>query len=74
VATLEGALRVKIPPGSSTGRRIRLRGKGYPGPNGQKGDLFAEIRVVMPGRIGAEERELYERLAQVSDFDPRADQ
>ena len=74
VPTLDGSVRVRIPAGSSSGRRIRLRGKGYPSANGQKGDLFAEIRIVMPRDIGDSERELYERLAETSDFEPRGEE
>jgi curved DNA-binding protein len=71
VPTLDGTTRVKVPPGSSTGRKLRLRGQGYPGPRGGKGDLYAAIKVEVPKRPTPEERELFERLAQVSTFDPR---
>ncbi|MDX1644666.1 MAG: DnaJ C-terminal domain-containing protein [Thermoanaerobaculia bacterium] len=71
VPTLDGSVRVKIPKGSSSGRRIRLKGKGFPGKNGRRGDLFAEIRIVVPDEPSESERELYERLKEASDFDPR---
>ncbi|MEW6754391.1 MAG: DnaJ C-terminal domain-containing protein [Candidatus Latescibacterota bacterium] len=64
--TLDGAVEVKIPPGSSSGRRIRLRGRGYPGGGGQRGDLYAEIRLVVPRELSPQQRELFRRLAQVS--------
>lgn len=70
--TLDGTLRVKIPPGSSTGRRIRLTGRGFPQAHGGAGDLYAEIRIVVPETLTAEERELYAKLAQVSRFTPPA--
>ena len=72
VQTLDGTTRVKVPPGSSTGRKLRLRGQGYPGPRGGKGDLYAAIKVEVPKQPTPEERELFERLAQVSKFNPRA--
>lgn len=63
-------MRVRIPPGSSSGRRIRLRGKGYPMASGaggsDAGDLIAEIRVVVPKDLSAEERALYQQLADLS--------
>ncbi len=68
VKTMSGSLKVKIPPGTSSGRRIRLRGKGFPNPKGPAGDLYAEIQIVVPPRLSDEERELFERLAQTSDF------
>jgi curved DNA-binding protein len=72
VPTLNGALTIKVPAGTSSGRRIRLKGKGFPRRKGEAGDLFAELRIVVPEEIGDEERELYERLAEVSSFAPRA--
>ncbi|MFF8959527.1 DnaJ C-terminal domain-containing protein [Streptomyces sp. NPDC014894] len=67
-----GAAKVQVPPGSSTGRRLRLRGEGMPRPRGSAGDLYAEIRVMVPPEATARERELFEELAAVSAFDPRA--
>jgi len=57
---------VKVPAGSSSGRRIRLRGKGFPGKGGQRGDLYAEVRIVVPEKLTAEQRELFQKLAEVS--------
>ena len=70
--TLDGTLRVKVPPGSSSGRRIKIRGKGFPDPRGAHGDLYAELRIVVPERLSAEERQLFEKLQQVSAFTPPA--
>jgi curved DNA-binding protein len=70
--TLEGPARVRVPAGSSSGRRLRLRGQGMPGRNGERGDLYAVVRIVVPRRLSDEERDLFQRLADVSDFDPRA--
>ncbi len=69
--TLDGEVTLKIPPRSSSGKRIRLRGKGFPARNGKHGDLFAEIRIVVPEEVSARERELWEKLAEVSEFNPR---
>jgi curved DNA-binding protein len=69
--TLEGTVRVKVPPGSSSGRRIRLKGKGYPQADGTRGDLYAELRVEVPGTLSPEERTLLERWAEISSFRPR---
>lgn len=70
--TLDGPVTVKIPPGSSTGRKIRLRGKGFPNSSGGQGDLLAEIKVAVPVELTARERELFEELARESSFEPRA--
>src|SRR5262245_36282293 len=71
LATLDGAVNVKIPAGSSSGRKIRLKGKGFPDPRSSPGDLYAEISIRVPQTLSAEERELFEQLAQVSHFAPR---
>lgn len=71
VTTPGGPATVRVPPGTSSGRRLRLRGRGLPHPRGTPGDLFAEVRVVVPADLSAEERELYQQLAQESSFDPR---
>ena len=63
VATLDGLVRIRIPAGTSSGRRIRVRGRGFPGAkNGEPGDLYAELRVVVPEKPSERERELYEQL------------
>ncbi len=69
--TLEGLVTVRIPAGSPAGRKIRLRGYGYPQAKGGKGDLFAELEVVVPTQLSERERELFEELAKVSTFNPR---
>jgi len=71
VETLDGRLRVKVPEGSSTGRQIRLRGKGWPKKAGGRGDFFAEVEVAVPTELTDEERTLYEQLASASSFSPR---
>jgi curved DNA-binding protein len=72
VRTPSGATaKVTVPAGSSSGRRLRLRGEGMPGPRGANGDLYAELRVMVPPRLNDRERELLEELAAVSSFDPR---
>ncbi len=72
VATLEGPVRVKIPAGSSSGRKIRLRGKGYPTGKGAAGDLIVELQVVLPDELTDAERDLFQQLSDVSPFTPRA--
>jgi curved DNA-binding protein len=72
VPTLDGKARVKVPPGSSSDRRLRLRGKGLPSPRGDPGDLYAVVKIMVPRKPTGEERELFERLASVSSFDPRS--
>ncbi|MBY8880714.1 DnaJ C-terminal domain-containing protein [Actinacidiphila acidipaludis] len=71
VAGPGGTVKVHVPPGTSTGRRLRLRGEGMPHPKGSPGHLYAEIQVMVPPSPSPRERELFEELAAVSSFDPR---
>jgi curved DNA-binding protein len=71
VPTLDGSARLRVPAGSSTGRRLRLRGMGMPGARGSNGDLYAVLAVHVPRKLSKDERELFQRLREVSKFDPR---
>lgn len=71
VPTPQGTAKVTVPAGSSSGRRLRLRGQGLPNPRGADGDLYAELRIAVPKHPTDRERDLFEQLAGASDFDPR---
>ena len=71
--TLDGRLKVKVPQGSSTGRVIRLRGKGWPKKGGGRGDLLIQVEVAVPKELSREERALFEQLAAASSFNPRVE-
>ncbi len=73
VPTLEGTVEIKLPQGSSSGRKIRLRGHGLANPGGVDGDLYVELKIVVPDPLTDEERTLFERLSEVSRFAPRAE-
>jgi curved DNA-binding protein len=62
VRTLDGPTKIKLPPGSSSGRRIRLRGKGLPRSGGERGDQFAEVKIVVPRTLTEEQKRLFEQL------------
>lgn len=75
IASPKGPLRLKIPPGTSTGQKLRLRGQGIPqkpGKAGEPGDMYVKLRIVVPSALTDEERELWDRLASVSSFNPRS--
>jgi curved DNA-binding protein len=72
VTTPGGEATVKVPPGSSSGRKLRLRRRGLPNPKGTPGDLYAEVRIMVPAHPSRTERKLFEELAAESDFDPRS--
>jgi curved DNA-binding protein len=71
--TLDGPVKMTIPPGVRSGQRFRLANKGYPGENGKRGDQLVEIQIVTPKTLTDEERQLYEKLREIETFKPRAD-
>ena len=67
-----GPITVRVPPGSSSGRRLRLKGQGMPQPGGKPGDLFAKIKIMVPPHLTDRERELFEQLRHESSYNPRS--
>ena len=65
VPTLSGPVTLQVPPQSSSGRLLRLRGRGLE-LDGKRGDQFVEIVVVVPDEIGDSERALYGRLQELA--------
>lgn len=70
VSTPSGPLAVTVPAGSTSGRKLRLRGRGIPGR--EPGDLYLELDVAVPGAVTAEQRAAWEALAKAyPKFEPR---
>ena len=61
-----GPVRVDVPPGTSSGRRLRLRGRGLPNPRGNPGDLYAEVKIMVPPKLTEPERRLFQELGEAS--------
>ena len=72
VGTLDGSVKMKIPPGTSSGKTFRLRGKGLPRRTGAPGDLLVATRIVVPASLTTREKELFEQLAEDAQFKARA--
>ena len=72
VPTLDGAVELAIPPGTSAGRVFRLKGKGLPGKSGH-GDLYAGVRIVLPEGKDSELEELMRKWRDAKPYDPRKD-
>jgi curved DNA-binding protein len=74
VPTLEGTSTITIPPGSSSGRKLRLRGKGVSGAGGKTGgDQYVVLKIVVPPQTPPKAAELLREFDQIANFDPRAD-
>lgn len=75
VPTLDGDVTLTIPPGTSGGSKLRLRGKGVPAHAGKPaGDQFVIVRVVVPKKMTDEQKKLFEKLAKtMAEENPRAE-
>jgi curved DNA-binding protein len=72
VPTLPGSVNIRIPPGTQSGQKLRVRGRGLPNRNGGNGDLIVVTKVEVPAQVSESERKLWEQLAQESKFNPRS--
>lgn len=70
IPTLDNEVDLTVPAGSSSGRKFRLRGKGM-GSGASKGDQYVRLNIRMPEKLEPEERELWEKLAEISTFKAR---
>ena len=65
IPTLSGSVILQVPPGSSSGRLLRLRGRGLEY-DGRRGDQIVEIVIVLPTELNDAEIALYRRLQELS--------
>jgi len=72
VPTLEGAVELNVPAGTSSGRTFRIAGKGMPA-KGKTGDLYATVRIALPGKSDRELEELMRKWQHEMPYDPRKD-
>ena len=70
VPTLDGTVSLKVPPGTASGRTLRVRGRGVPG-KGRQGDLLVTLEVAVPVNLTTAQRKMIESLAEEMDEDPR---
>jgi curved DNA-binding protein len=73
VPTLGGSVDMRIPAGARAGQKMRLKGRGLPGPGGTAGDQFIVLKIVTPPADTPRAREVYEQMKQSLPFDPRAE-
>lgn len=73
VPSPHGTLTLTVPPGTSSGKRIRAKGQGIRAKDGSVGDLYAEVHIVVPKKLNGKATELVKELAEQLPDDPRAD-
>jgi curved DNA-binding protein len=71
VPTLEGRIAIQVKPGARSGQKLRIPGKGLPKPQGDSGDLYCVLSIVISPTPSERETSLYRELASASDFNPR---
>lgn len=71
IQTLDGKIKVKIPAGIQTDGKIKIAKKGYNDSKGNVGDLYIRVKIVNPTSLSEEEKELYEKLKEISTFNSR---
>src|SRR6476660_2033621 len=74
VPTIDGRAKIKIPPGTQSGKIFRLKGKGFPAVKiYQKGDQLIHVNVWTPQNVSAEEKTMLEKMSHSSNFKPHPD-
>jgi molecular chaperone DnaJ len=64
VPTLEGKISLKIPPGTDSGTKLRIKERGLPDRNGRRGDMFVQIKITVPKNLSEEEKRAFEKLKE----------
>lgn len=74
VPTIDGRAKIKIPPGTQSGKIFRLKGKGFPAVNSyEKGDQLVHVNVWTPQNVSSEEKAVLEKLSKSPNFHPNPD-
>ena len=71
IKTIDDETKVYIPKGIQSGEKIKIPGKGYKTGTGTRGDLVAEVKVMVPKQLTEEEKTMFEKLNEISNFNPR---
>ncbi|MFP4057143.1 MAG: molecular chaperone DnaJ [Candidatus Brocadiia bacterium] len=64
VRTIDGTVQLRIPPGTNSGAKLRLRGKGAPKPAGDRGDHYVQVKIVTPKNLPSGQAQLLRQFAQ----------
>ncbi len=73
IDSIDDTVSLYVPPGIQSGEKVRIPQKGYKDGRGSRGDLIAEVKTVVPKKLTEDEKELFEKLKSISDFNPRRD-
>lgn len=71
VDSIDESVALYIPPGIQSGEKIKIAQKGYKDGKGTRGNLVAEVKIMVPKTLNNNEKELFEKMAEISTFNPR---
>ena len=71
VPTIDGLVKMNVPAGVKSGQRLKLANKGYPNSRGQRGDQLVIIKVLIPTKVSEAEKQLYQQIREIEQFNPR---
>ena len=73
VPSLDGPARLRVPPGTQSGQRFRIRERGVPARDGRRGDLVVEVRLMLPKLLDERSKELLREFGRINGGDVRRD-
>ena len=68
---IDETISIFVPPGMSGNDKVKIAGKGYKDGKGSRGDLVVNIKITVPKQLSEEEKELFEKLQEISTYNPR---
>lgn len=71
IPTIDGDTKIYIPQGIQTGEKIKIPNKGYKDGKGGRGELIAEVKIMVPKKLELDEEEMFKKLKEMSNFNPR---
>ena len=71
IPSIEEEVSVFIPAGTGSGQVVKIPGKGYKNGQGGRGDLIAQVKIVVPKELTDKEKELFNKLNEISQYNPR---
>ena len=74
VKSIDDETKIYVPQGIQSGEKIKIPNKGYKDGKGGRGDLIAEVKIMVPKRLELDEKEMFEKLKEMSGFNPRSDE
>ena len=72
VEAIDEETKIYIPQGMQSGEKIKIPGKGYKNNDGTRGDLIAEVKIMVPKTLTEKEYKMFEELNKISKFNPRS--